>query len=57
MMPAEHSDILFEARFAEKYLHTFHGSKDDTMELNINFKTLLMGHFRELAYLKELTAE
>jgi hypothetical protein len=36
-------------------LKSFQGEKDDTVELNTNFKTLLVGHFRELSFLKELT--
>ena len=31
------------------------GSKDDTVLLNINFKTMLVSYFRQKIYLKELT--
>lgn len=32
------------------------GSKDDTVELNINFKTILCNHFKELLRANELTS-
>ncbi len=30
------------------------GSKDDTVELNINFKTLIVHYFKELKMINEL---
>jgi hypothetical protein len=37
-----------------RYKTAFQGSKDDTMELNINFKTLLVNYFKELILANEL---
>ena len=33
------------------------GSKDDTVELNINFKTILVNYFKELLLVNELSDE
>jgi hypothetical protein len=33
------------------------GSKDDTVELNINFKTIVYNHFKELLLANELSPE
>lgn len=33
------------------------GSKDDTVELNINFKTILINYFKELLLVNELSSE
>lgn len=38
-----------------RYKMAFQGSKDDTMELNINFKTLLVNYFKELIFANELS--
>lgn len=37
-----------------RYKAVFQGSKDDTVELNINFKTLLVNYFKELTLANEL---
>lgn len=42
----EEPRLEVKANSVVNYLRTFQGSKDDTMELSINFKTLLMGYFR-----------
>ena len=44
--------IFFSRLREEDFKKSFRGSRNDTMELNINFKTLLVGHFRQLIYLK-----
>ena len=33
------------------------GTKDDTVKLNINFKTIFMNYFKELVMANELTLE
>ena len=38
--------IDFDPIKVVEYRNTFQGTKDDTVELNINFKTLLVGYFR-----------
>jgi hypothetical protein len=45
---------VFQQKYIERYRESFRGSKDDTVELNINFKTLLVHYFRELKMLNEL---
>lgn len=48
------SVVTFSEKVIDRYRLVFKGSKDDTMELNINFKTLLVHYFRELRMLNEL---
>jgi hypothetical protein len=42
----ENPSLQVEVSQVIAYLRTFQGSKDDTMELSINFKTLLVSYFR-----------
>lgn len=46
--------VVFHQKFIDKYKEVWRGSKDDTVELNINFKTLLVHYFKELRMLNEL---
>lgn len=34
----------------EKYVKVLQGTKDDTVELNINFKTLLVNHLKKFVF-------
>lgn len=47
--------MVFHQKFIDKYREVWRGSKDDTVELNINFKTLLVHFFKELRMLNELS--
>lgn len=40
--------VVFEELAHLKYKAAFQGTKDDTVELNINFKTMLVNFFKEL---------
>ena len=46
--------VVFQQKFIDRHREVLRGSKDDTVELNINFKTLLVHYFKELRMLNEL---
>lgn len=46
--------IIFEEHAVARYKKVYQGTKDDTMELNINFKTLLLNYLKSLALANEL---
>ena len=48
------NEIIFEDSVIHKYEKVYQGTKDDTVELNINFKTMLVNYFKELMFAKEL---
>ena len=47
-------EMEYSPMIKEKGLQVRRGSKDDTVLLNTNFKTLLVTYFREKIFLKEL---
>lgn len=51
---ASEEEIIFEAEVISLHKRVLQGYKDDTMELNINFKTLLGNYFKERVLLNEL---
>lgn len=54
-MRLPNSHINFGETAILRYKQAFQGSKDDTMELNINFKTLLVNYLKDLSIANELT--
>ena len=48
-------EITFDDFFLMKYKACYQGSKDDTVELNTNFKTIFGNFFKELVLAKELS--
>lgn len=50
-------EIEFQWEVKERCSEVRQGSKDDTVELNINFKTIFINHFKDLQQANELSPE
>jgi len=48
---------LFHQETIGKYKEAYQGKKDDTVELNINFKTILANYFKEMIQANELNQQ